>query len=667
MLILSKILYGAESWIFTNQKSTKYFHVAIMNLYRRLARLPSDGHFTDEDILVHVMLPSPDELFRRTRLRYYVTLLKANLIDVWALLALDTAWREVLENDMIWMWEQLQRSSSLPDPRQGYAQWLFLAQTSPNYMKRLIRRACEHSMGQRRREHQVRVFHETILQRVEEVLPSFKQTVPEEVLPLHTAFGCMRCQIGCRSHAGEAAHMNKVHQQPSDLRLLFDQTSCGACLREYHTMQKLKAHLYYSTACRNQLISQNFQCQVMPGTGSCEDGNRALVHDRLLPPLPGQGPKNQQMRRRERPRICDQLHIFLVDQIAESIDIVTMENNLRDFIRSLAISWTMTTRTLHFFITTLTPEDAMFFEYDQTALEAMLDRVADASTWPFLHVAHCSERKARSIAELEEGCGVAQEIFGEQMFQVAPRAFGRHRIVLHAFSGRRRLGDLQFYLDQLTHAQDSFILHIVSMDVINDPINGDATNPQTCQFWIQAIRDRRVIAFVAGPPCESWSRARGIAMADQRHGPRIVRTRKHLWGLPCVRMRELWQLYFGNQLLCFALWAIFEMALVNGYAILEHPADPSDDEEAAAIWRLPIVDMILSLPNVDCIRLAQGLLGAASPKPTNLLVVNLPDLMCTLHSCRVRKELPAATSIGKDQWGRWRTTALKEYPPAFCR
>lgn len=309
----------------------------------------------------------------------------------------------------------------------------------------------------------------------------------------------------------------------------------------------------------------------------------------------------------------------------------------------------------------------MFFEYDQAELEAMLDRVADASTWPFLQVVQRSERKARSIDELEESCRVAQEIFWEQTFQVAPRAFGRHRIVLHAFSGRRRLGDLQFYLDQFTHAQDSFVLHIVSMDVINDPINGDATNPQTCQFWIHAIRDRRVIAFVAGPPCESWSRARGIAMADQRHGPRIVRTRQHLWGLPCVRMRELWQLYFGNQLLCFALWAVFEMALVNGYAILEHPADPSDDEEAAAIWRLPIVDMILSLPNAECIRLAQGLLGAASPKPTNLLVVNLPDLMCTLHSCRVRKELPAATSIGKDQWGRWRTTALKEYPPAFCR
>lgn len=46
-------------------------------------------------------------------------------------------------------------------------------------------------------------------------------------------------------------------------------------------MQKLKAHLYYSTACRERLISQNMQCEIMPGAGSADDGRRAQVHDRL--------------------------------------------------------------------------------------------------------------------------------------------------------------------------------------------------------------------------------------------------------------------------------------------------------------------------------------------------------------------------------------------------
>ena len=43
------------------------------------------------------------------------------------------------------------------------------------------------------------------------------------------------------------------------------------------------------------------------------------------------------------------------------------------------------------------------------------------------------------------------------------------------------------------------------------------------------------------------------------------------------------------------------------------------------------------------------------------------NIMQVLHGCRVRRtELPAEASIGKDQWGKWRTTALNEYPPALC-
>ena len=75
---------------------------------------------------------------------------------------------------------------------------------------------------------------------------------------------------------------------------------------------------------------------------------------------------------------------------------------------------------------------------------------------------------------------------------------------------------------------------------------------------------------------------------------------------------------------------------------------------------------LAALPNVQIIRLAQGLMGTASAKPTNLLVVNMPKLLLTIHTNRVRMEIPKATSIGKDSQGRWKITALKEYAPALC-
>ena len=152
-----------------------------------------------------------------------------------------------------------------------------------------------------------------------------------------------------------------------------------------------------------------------------------------------------------------------------------------------------------------------------------------------------------------------------------------------------------------------------------------------------------------------------------RHQPRIIRTREQLWGLDCASLRELVQLYTGNTLLSFSLVVFIEICFVNGFAILEHPGEPVWDAEAASIWRLPVISMILSFPKVQKIRFCQGLLGAATPKPTNLMTANLPKLLLDLHACQVRTELPRTAAIGKDAQGRWKTTALKEYPPAMCQ
>ena len=39
----------------------------------------------------------------------------------------------------------------------------------------------------------------------------------------------------------------------------------------------------------------------------------------------------------------------------------------------------------------------------------------------------------------------------------------------------------------------------------------------------------------------------------------------------------------------FAIIIIVELILVDGFAILEHPAEPLHDPLAASIWRLPIL------------------------------------------------------------------------------
>ena len=126
----------------------QHFHGHVISLYRRLARLRADGRCTDDEILNIVQLPCPDVLLRRARLGYLVTLIKANHDDAWTMLARDSYSCGLLEEDLVWMWQQLRHVSDLRDPREHYPQWLQLMQTSPGSWKRLLRRACEHSVRQ---------------------------------------------------------------------------------------------------------------------------------------------------------------------------------------------------------------------------------------------------------------------------------------------------------------------------------------------------------------------------------------------------------------------------------------------------------------------------------------------------------------------------------------
>lgn len=260
---------------------------------------------------------------------------------------------------------------------------------------------------------------------------------------------------------------------------------------------------------------------------------------------------------------------------------------------------------------------------------------------------------------LESLCIHTEEILSNATSASVPRAIGKHRIVLHLFSGRRRRGDVQFYLDALAGQQQQFILHVISLDIVIDPIFGDATNKATCAFWLDHIKRGHIIAMLAGPPCESWSRARGVPLQGgdglaetlQQRGPRLVREINELWGFNCVTIRELFQLIVGNSLLGFAILAFLELALIDGHGMIEHPAEPENDASAASIWRLPLLRAMMKLPGVEFIKFSQGLMGAKSPKPTHLLLLRLPQFLQCLHLHRVRTDIPIAASIGRNSQG----------------
>eukprot|EP00973_Karenia_brevis_P058391 8131806-Karenia_brevis.AAC.1 len=62
------------------------------------------------------------------------------------------------------------------------------------------------------------------------------------------------------------------------------------------------------------------------------------------------------------------------------------------------------------------------------------------------------------------------------------------------------------------------------------------------------VLDGYVLAVLGGPPCETWSAARGYDLGGGRRGPHALRS-PALWGLPSFRGRERAQIAFANSLL----------------------------------------------------------------------------------------------------------------------
>ena len=427
-------------------------------------------------------------------------------------------------------------------------------------------------------------------------------------------------------------------------------------------MGKLSAHLYYAKSCRRTLHSRNYACTLVPGKGSHDDQQRSQEHDRLLPPLQAEGPHLPPLRLREETEVDNDLHMFLMETFLDLENVETAIQHIMEEMARRPTSWTTWTATLRYFVDTLDENDAQSWPVQHNIVQDRLRALLDPSCW---NLDRPMVKPSQSLEDLEQECrDVAVTDWSGA--SCVPRDFCRHRVFLHIFSGRRRPGDVQFFLDRMD-SPSHYVLHVVSMDVIVDKVWGDAMAVGTRDYWQKAALDGFVVAFLAGPPCETWSKARGqgIALDKSRRLPRILRSAEHLWGLPSLALKEMAQVLTGNQLLTFSLLMAATMVQTGGCGALEHPAEP-DDDMAASIWKLPTVLALLQAPRVCRHRLAQGLFGAPSAKATDLMLINLPDIVYDLRQWMTRRELPRGSSIGLTAEGQWRTGILKEYPPAMC-
>ena len=480
------------------------------------------------------------------------------------------------------------------------------------------------------------------------------------------AFGCMLCGLACKSKAGEGARMFKVHGHAHPVRQLFQTTQCAVCLKEYFSFGKLKMHLIRSEFCRQRLHGMRLPQVPVPGIGSAADEDLKQHNDGLLLPLRADGPLREFRRCSDFSPVYEELYEDLALLILHTTTLEELEAALRDRIRREPLSWTCCLATLTELRNNLEAEEQDLGTLPWREVAQIVGRLQMPAAWTFLiEDSYVPVEHFTDLQQIEEVCG---EVSWDMAPFSIPRTWGRHRLVLHAFAGHRRPGDFQYYLDRLLDScEDGIFIHAVSMDIIYDSRLGDASLRETQDFWYRGIDSSWVVGFIGGPPCETWSKARGVAVDAKgpSKGPRVIRTAAELWGLHALGLKELAQISIGNDLLLFSIFCLFRLALRGGVGILEHPAEP-DAADAAAIWKLQILILLTHLPGVEVLQIMQGHFGAPSPKPTQLLSVNLPGLPIALQQCTVCDQLPRRSAIGLQSDGQWATSKLKEYPPALC-
>ena len=671
-LILSKLTFGMESWTFPFRCDKQQIQSGIMKLYRKLLGVKLSKHLSDAEVLVETALPDPTELLRRERLRYFGTLHNCQVHAHWGVLQSDYDWIALIQDDLQWLWDQLKGSSNLKDPQSNFLQWQEIIIHHGRFWKKLIRKGIAHAVLQRKNEFHAIELHARIGQILKD--EALVDTLPDhhthaECLSRDSHFGCMQCRRKFATHAGERVHMCRTHGEIAPERRLFDDTHCPCCLREFHTHSKVLAHLRRSIACKETLQGRRLSCVPVPGVGSRIDQALQEITDGAQTFLQASGPHPLAVVRRQRDmydlNFLEAIYLFLLDLQSTEV----LETSLCRFIQEYPICWTECQRTLIQLAAQFTPADAEPIVYTLQEITDCLHKLADVSQWSFLQEIDTAPvtRSAATLPEWETWCTMhaIQPPEHWQTLQPMPRALTKQKILLHAFAGRRRHGDVEWFLEHLHQQHSGYVIITVSLDIIIDSKFGDISNSDTREFWLHYIRLGFIAGFLAGPPCNTWSKARSIALPDGK-GPRVVRTPQAPWGIESLRAGELIQITLGTLLLGFALEAMLALALHDGSGILEHPRD-SGDPDAVSIWRLPVVQMILQIPNMRLIHVAQGLFGAPSPKPTTLLTLRLPQLESCLHQGMLTKQLPAGISVGKDASGQFHTAPLKEYPPGLCR
>ena len=655
-LVIKAITFNSALWQPQTPKQWAQVQAGFLRLYRRICMChfgPGAKEWSASKIHAKLEVPQAGVILRAARLRYFSQLVRLGQAHTWGLIQTEQKWYGQICFDLEWLSRQCPEDEV---PGGGLEDWPKLYDRLHSHQgqwKRMIRKAVKRDIAYHRRKFEWEEWHAWIHDYLTQAgaLPVRTCEQPEK---MHF---CLLCKRQFSSAAAQAVHSFKMHDRRQAARYFVTGRQCLHCLKHYNSHVYLVNHVKRSTACLEYYQNEPILIDPEPGVNS-------RVADRLQqstidPFLQAEGPRLP----KDANSIADP-HLFgektkLWDAWSDALQTsMSAARELCSLLRQATC------------VTFLTPNEILA-EYQRW--KQMILRDNEELTLRQLHELACFASNfgfawfvQAPIVE-DEKMLKANLFFDREAASNAPFAFVRYKLpqyrpvlFAHFFSGRRRNDDFQMCLDALG-------MQAISIDIIYHAEAGDLCNPATFDLFRRAIEQGIVCGFLAGPPCETWSRARGKQLASGEHGPRVVRSNESPFGRRCLTLREDVQVSFGSRLLGVTM-RLFCVALVNGAtAIVEHPAPDEQRPDEVAIWRTALIRTLLRFPRCSQQRVLQGHYGARSAKPTCLLLANCDESAEQILLSARSTALPQEVSIGKTNEGGWKTAILKEYPAGFCK
>ena len=682
-LVLSILEFNLGALVDMRDADFRYIATSILSIYRAIlignrSSDPDEYKAKWARICYTLQLPTPMAIVHMARIRYFGQVYRAGGDDLWAAISVQGTWLSDCKKAFQWLYAQICNTSTLPDPAIDWQPWGAMLSTQKKRFAGLVQRAWRHEIIQDYNHCVVQEGYTGFYMALELGNYEFPSSITTAVVPQEppdhsNVHACLQCQKVFGSRTAWASHAFKKHHRTNPARRFTCGTYCLACGKEFWEYKRLLTHHKYSGICRRRLAMASYTVEddeIAPGMGS--RAQRQQPEDILQPwtLVPSADlPVRNYWAGVENSWDSELLDALFLTIPLDNGQIPLAVDDLLETLRNLLIGTTVEYGSM--LRTILCWKDSMMDVSQQSdqcsqqraglikAFFVALGQV-DMPSWLIPH---------RQEEQLLPKCDWKELFDGELAFHNGwPRAepevyWFKTMFIIHFFSGRRRTGDLQSFLDSVDCP--GIHLCVLSVDIIFGG-GADMARREVQQKWLEMMAMGYVLAFFAGPPCETYSRARANEITGINIRP--VRSATYPWGFGSLSLREAAQVLIGNILVLFVLQAAAIQAAIGHFACIEHPAEPIGPahHDSVSIWKLTLMQQLCRHRRAQLCTVQQGRYGAPSPKPTSFLFVGPASPSTTLKK-HASKHCAQGTTIGLSSDGKsFQTAKLKEYPQGLC-